>query len=61
VCGALSAAAALVAFAFAPTAQALSPPQIYWTNFASNAIGEANLDGTGVNQSFITGVDVPNG
>jgi len=30
---------------------------IYWTN--GNAIGRANLDGTGVNESFITGASAP--
>jgi len=28
---------------------------VYWTNNSSGTIGRANLDGTGVNQSFITG------
>jgi virginiamycin B lyase len=32
---------------------------IYWANASGNTIGEANLDGTGVNQSFITGADGP--
>jgi hypothetical protein len=27
---------------------------LYWTDFATGAIGRANLDGTGANQSFIT-------
>jgi len=34
-----------------PSAQASA---IYWTNYRSNTIGSANLDGTGVNESFIT-------
>ena len=34
---------------------------IYWTSSNSNAIGRANLDGTGVNQSFITGASGPAG
>ena len=29
---------------------------VYWTTGSSATIGRANLDGTGVNQSFITGV-----
>ena len=29
---------------------------VYWTTGSSGTIGRANLDGTGVNQSFITGV-----
>jgi virginiamycin B lyase len=34
---------------------------IYWTNFNTNTIGRANLDGTGANQSFITGASYPEG
>ena len=30
---------------------------IYWSNSGSSAIGRANLDGTGVNQSWITWAD----
>ena len=30
---------------------------VYWTNGFSRTIGRANLDGTGANQSFITGAD----
>ena len=32
---------------------------IYWTNVESNTIGRANLDGTGPNQSWITGGNAP--
>jgi virginiamycin B lyase len=32
---------------------------VYWANVSANTIGEANLDGTGVNQSFITGANGP--
>ena len=32
---------------------------IFWANVSSNTIGEANLNGTDVNQSFITGADGP--
>jgi hypothetical protein len=32
---------------------------IYWANATSGTIGPANLDGTGINQSFITGADLP--
>ncbi len=39
----------------ASVAAALSAPQIYWANEGSGTIGRANLDGTGVNQSFIAG------
>jgi virginiamycin B lyase len=34
---------------------------VYWTNSVTNAIGRANLDGTGVDQSFITGAIRPHG
>ena len=34
---------------------------VYWTNTASGEIGRANTDGTGVNQSFITGLNAPSG
>ncbi len=34
---------------------------VYWTNTASGNIGRANTDGTGVNQSFITGLNTPSG
>src|SRR5438876_1031872 len=43
---------ALALLAFAPPAAAF----VYWTNFsATYSIGRANLDGTGIDQSFITG------
>ncbi len=35
---------------------------IYWTDYSNSRIGRANLDGTGVNQSFISaGVSNPYG
>jgi fibronectin type 3 domain-containing protein len=34
---------------------------IYWTEAATFAIGEANLDGTGANDSYITGGEQPDG
>ncbi|MBI3660071.1 hypothetical protein HY230_06330 [Candidatus Acetothermia bacterium] len=34
---------------------------IYWANRNTGTIGRANLDGTGVNQSFITGASIPFG
>ena len=34
---------------------------IYWTNVPTDAIGRADLDGTGVDQSFITGATEPAG
>ncbi len=51
LCGMLALLAALLvlALAFAPRAEAF----VYWTNLAHNTIGRANLDGTGVDQSFI--------
>jgi virginiamycin B lyase len=45
--------AALLSLAFAPRAEAL----IYWSNFGDTTIGRANLDGTGVDKTFID----PNG
>ena len=49
-------AVAASAPAGAATAQATAgPPQIYWANNATGTIARANLDGTGANQSFITG------
>lgn len=44
----------LLLVAFASQAQAY----VYWTN-ANGTIGRANLDGTGVNQAFITGPTGP--
>ena len=34
---------------------------VYWTNADADTIGRANLDGTGANQSFITGASNPVG
>ena len=51
----------LVVLVLAPAARALTPPRIYWANFGSGTIGEANLDGTGANQGFITGATGPDG
>jgi hypothetical protein len=34
---------------------------LYWTNFNTDTIGRANLDGTGANQGFITGASRPSG
>src|SRR3954447_14063359 len=54
---ALGLAALLVAtLALAARADAF----VYWTNF-NGTIGRANLDGTGVDQSFITGASRPTG
>jgi len=43
----------------ATAARALPSGHVYWTNSARDTIGEANLDGGGVNQRFITGADDP--
>jgi hypothetical protein len=40
---------------------AVDGDHIYWANQGSGTIGEANLDGTNVNQRFITGGDFPYG
>jgi hypothetical protein len=53
--------AALVASVSASPAWALSAPRIYWTSLGPGAIGEATLDGTGINQSFVSGVSFPYG
>lgn len=45
----------LLGLATAPGTQA----HVYWANYGGTTIGRANLDGTGVNQSFITGADSP--
>jgi streptogramin lyase len=36
---------------------AVDAGHIYWARLTTGAIGRANLDGTDVNQSFITGTD----
>ena len=33
----------------------MNSTHVFWNNFSSGAIGRANLDGTGIDQSFITG------
>src|SRR5690348_4962902 len=48
-------ASLLVTCGTAPVASAF----VYWTNRNSNTIGRANVDGSGVNQSFITGANDP--
>jgi hypothetical protein len=40
---------------------AVDGAHIYWTVPNANTIGRANLDGSGVNQNFITGGSGPNG
>jgi virginiamycin B lyase len=58
---AAAAAALLVTGAAAKPAPATprSAGYIYWTNLGPGTIGRANLDGTGVNQSFIVGAAQP--
>ena len=53
----LAALAALLVLplALAPRAEAF----VYWTNSSTNAIGRANLDGTGVDERFIGGTELP--
>ena len=46
---------------FAPMGLAVDANYIYWANSDSTTIGRANLDGTGVNQNFITGTSYANG
>jgi hypothetical protein len=58
---ALVSAVMVVALVCVPAALASSPPLLYWTNFGSDTIGEANLDGGAANQSLITGADQPEG
>ena len=47
----------LVGVLGAVSGSSAAPPAsyVYWTNQGANAIGRANLDGTNVNQSFISG------
>ena len=45
--------------ATSPGGVAVSLRYVYWSNGNNGAIGRANLDGTGVNQSFITGASGP--
>ena len=40
---------------------AVDSSYVYWTNYWPNTIGRANLDGTGVNQNWITGCLGPDG
>src|SRR5580698_6400578 len=42
-----------------PLLLAVNCRHIYWTNEDGNEIGRASLNGTGVNQKFITGADFP--
>ena len=53
----LVAALLVLALAFSPRAAAF----VYWTNNSGTTIGRADLDGTGVDQSFIGGASNPCG
>ncbi|MBV9050382.1 MAG: choice-of-anchor D domain-containing protein [Solirubrobacterales bacterium] len=52
---------AVAACGWASAAQAAPPGFIFWDNLDTGRIGRANIDGTGVNQSFITGAHTPAG
>src|SRR5258705_103904 len=52
----------LVAFALVLVSAPAADAFVYWTNYNVNGtIGRAETDGTGANQSFITGVNGPYG
>ena len=53
----LAAVAVAACFGWAAQADAF----VYWANQGTNTVGRANLDGTGANQSFITGASSPRG
>ena len=38
---------------------AVNGAHIYWANYDGDTIGRANLDGSGVDQNFISGADEP--
>jgi virginiamycin B lyase len=40
---------------------AIDGSHLYWTVMEGGTIGRANLDGTGLNQTFITGANWPTG
>ena len=52
---AVVALACVLSLALAPRAEAF----VYWGDQGTHSIGRANLDGTGVQQSFISGIDRP--
>ncbi|HXN02233.1 MAG TPA: hypothetical protein VN973_10145, partial [Candidatus Dormibacteraeota bacterium] len=57
-CGGTAARPTVVASRAASATAAASGPYIYWANWGAGrgtTIGRANLDGTAVNPSFITG------
>jgi hypothetical protein len=46
---------------FDPMGLAIAGAYIYWSNPVSDTIGRPSLDGTRVNQTFITGASLPLG
>ena len=44
-----------------PVSVAVDGTHVYWADRYSRTIGRANLNGTGVNHSFITGANRPTG
>lgn len=44
-----------------PVDTAAATPHLYWTNYGDGSIGRADLDGTNVDQGFITGASDPIG
>ena len=53
--------AAFACFLASLAVTARADAYVYWTNWGTDTIGRANLDGTDVNRSFITGADDPLG
>src|ERR1700722_12214145 len=59
--GGLVCVVVMAALVFASGAQGVAVAKGYWANARLSAIGVADLDGSGVNQSFITGAGFPSG
>jgi virginiamycin B lyase len=53
--------AAIAGCGWSATAKAAPPGFIFWSNLQTGRIGRASIDGTGVNQGFITGASQPGG
>lgn len=47
----------LAAGASNPLGVAVDAAHVYWANYSGHSIGRANLDGTGIEQEFIDGID----
>ncbi len=54
-------ALALLSFLVLAIAPTTASAEVYWSSYNSNEIGRANIDGSGINQSFITGASTPDG